>query len=115
MSRLRKPCLDCGRVTDGSSRCPSCFEKVRAVVEKARANRPRNREHYSGDYRRRAALVRATAVECWICHEGARVDDPWQADHVIPGDPDSILAAAHRSCNITRSNRIIAERKRAGQ
>ena len=104
MSRLPKPCLDCGRVTNGASRCEPCFEKARIKFEQARANRPRNRQHYGGDYARRAAIVRANATECWICGEGPRVDDPWQADHIIQGDPDSVLAAAHRSCNIRRSN-----------
>ena len=100
----RKPCLDCGRITNGDSRCPSCFEKVRGIIEKARANRPRNRDHYRGDYQRRAAQVRANATICWICNEGARPNDPWQADHVDQGNPDSILLPAHRSCNIRRSN-----------
>jgi hypothetical protein len=104
MRHLPKPCLDCGRVTNGRSRCDSCFEKARAAFEQARAGRPRNRQHYGGDYARRAAIVRANATECWICGDGYRPDDPWQADHVITGNPDSILAAAHRSCNIKRSN-----------
>jgi hypothetical protein len=46
--------------------------------------------------------VRAEAVACWLCGDGPRPDDPWTADHVTPGDPDSILLAAHRSCNSRR-------------
>lgn len=104
MRHLPKPCLDCGRVTNGRSRCDSCFEKARTLFEQSRSGRNRERAHYGGDYARRAKLVRETAEICWLCGDTARIDDPWQADHVIAGDPDSILAAAHRSCNIRRSN-----------
>ena len=113
MARLPKPCLDCGRVTNGDSRCPSCFEKARTLFERSRASRNRDRRHYMGDYARRAKLVRDTAEVCWICGDGARLDDPWQADHVIAGDPDSILAAAHRSCNIRRSNEARARTEKS--
>ena len=41
---------------------------------------------------------------CWLCHEPARMGDPWTADHVTPGDPDSILLPAHRSCNSRRGD-----------
>ena len=41
---------------------------------------------------------------CWLCGETARVDDPWTADHVEPGNPDSILMPAHRSCNSRRGD-----------
>jgi hypothetical protein len=76
---------------------------MRQRVEAARAG-TRNREHYRGDYQRRAKFVRSTAIVCWLCGEGWRSDDPWQADHIEPGNPSSELAAAHRSCNIARSN-----------
>ena len=102
---MRKPCLDCGRVTATGSRCESCQSRFALNFERGRANRIRNREHYAGDYQRRAREVRETAVACWLCGEGWRPDDPWQADHVEPGNPESILAAAHRSCNIGRANR----------
>jgi hypothetical protein len=41
-----------------------------------------------------------------LCGGGARPNDPWQADHVIPGDADSPLAPAHRSCNAARGNKV---------
>ena len=44
-------------------------------------------------------------VVCWICGEGARAGDPWQADHVTAGDYHSQLLGAHRSCNIARANK----------
>ena len=60
---------------------------------------------YDGDYRKRAAEVRASTVVCWICGEKAKVNDPWQADHVDPGNRQSQLLGAHRSCNIGRANK----------
>ena len=42
----------------------------------------------------------------WLCGGGAVPGDPWQADHVIPGNPDSPLAPAHRSCNAARGNKV---------
>jgi hypothetical protein len=70
------------------------------------ANRP-----YSGDYAKKAAEVRATTHVCWICGEGWRADDPWQADHVDAGNPFSQLLGAHRSCNISRANKARAKGK----
>lgn len=102
---VRKPCLDCGRLTAGASRCEPCTAKAQTIFEQARANRIRNREHYKGDYARRAAAVRANATQCWICLEGPRTSDPWQADHVDQGNSESLLLPAHRSCNIARANR----------
>jgi hypothetical protein len=60
---------------------------------------------YGGDYRKAAAEVRESTVACWLCGEGWRANDPWQADHVTPGDPESLLLGAHRSCNIGRANK----------
>ena len=96
---MRKPCIDCGRPS-GGTRCDSCQQQreLRRYADGKRA-------HYSGDYRRRAAQVRATAWRCWLCGGRELAGDPWQADHVIAGDPQSELRPAHRSCNIARSNR----------
>lgn len=92
-----KPCLICGRPS-ARTRCPACQSEW---------NRARNarRVHYHGDYATRAAKVRAEATECWLCGGGHDPADPWQADHVVPGDPNSELRPAHRSCNSRRGNR----------
>lgn len=105
---MKKPCLDCGRPADATRcvRCAGRFEQIRQNQQTARrqagigARRP-----YDGDYRRRAKAVREATVACWLCGEGWRPNDPWQADHIRPGDPDSPLAGAHRSCNIARANK----------
>lgn len=94
---IPKPCLTCGDPTPNGSRCQECEAE-------RQANRNARRTHYKGDYKKLAAQVRAYAVQCWICGEGHRHDDPWQADHVTPGDPTSELRAAHRTCNARRGN-----------
>lgn len=49
------------------------------------------------DSRRRPNLPTTPAVL-----GGPRRGDPWEADHVAAGDPDSPLLPAHRSCNRRR-------------
>jgi hypothetical protein len=90
-------CTDCKRITPQHPRCDTCTARREHLRNTSRA-------HYKGDYRKRAALVRANASICWICGDGPRVDDPWTADHMRPGDSSSPLAAAHRSCNSRRGN-----------
>lgn len=68
--------------------------------------RPRKpRQLYKGDYKRRARELCKRAEACWICGGGKRDHDPFTADHLIPGNPDSLLLPAHRSCNSRRGNR----------
>jgi len=94
---IRRVCAGCHRLTENTTRCVEC----EARRERARYQ---SRTHYHGDYQARARSVRANASACWICGEGYRPDDPWQADHVMPGDPNSLLLAAHRSCNASRGD-----------
>lgn len=98
----RRPCLACGHrlAEPGKPRCSAC---ERDHQRQRNASRP----HYDGDYAARAAVVRANATVCWLCGEGPRPSDPWQADHVKPGNPASELRPAHRSCNASRGNRLI--------
>ena len=99
---IRQVCLGCGSLTMNGSRCESCA----ARRERARSL---SRPHYRGNYQTRAKQVRTAANNdpncvCWLCGETARVDDPWTADHVEPGNPDSVLMPAHRSCNSRRGD-----------
>lgn len=100
----RRPCLtpDCPNLTNRGPRCTTC---ERDYQRRRNANRPQ----YAGSHDRRAAEVRANATVCWLCGEGPRPDDPWQADHVIPADPRSELRPAHRSCNARRGNRVLQD------
>ena len=105
---MKQPCLECGRPTNGT----------RCSLHQVRHERQRNRtasirrsngggasRPYDAEYRKAAAEVRATTLFCWICGKPAKPDDPWQADHVIPGNRFSELRGAHRSCNIARANK----------
>lgn len=78
-----------------------------AVLDAKRRARKEATGQYSGDYKKRAKMVRDTAVLCHICREGFRLGDPWQADHILPGNPLSPLAPAHASCNAKRGNKPI--------
>ena len=81
---MRRPCLGCGVLIASGSRCARCTVPM-----------------YRGDYPARAKAVRDNASRCWLCGEGPRLGDPWQADHVT-ASPDSELRPAHRSCNARR-------------
>jgi hypothetical protein len=77
----------------------------------------RNRDHYRGDYQRRARAVVARAnanpaTTCWRCGQPARPDDPWQAGHLNDGQVGGPLQAEHRSCN-ARAGQAISARRRA--
>lgn len=95
---IPRPCLTCGTPTTTGTRCPECDSE-------RQAKRNAKRIHYKGDYKRQAKQIRDNATICHICNQPAIEDDPWTADHLIPGNPTSPLAPAHRSCNSRRGNR----------
>ena len=103
--KFKRPCLDCGQLTTNKSRCDEHQKRIDDLMNARRSQVKRATGQYSGDYRKRAKEVRDTATVCHLCGEGPRVNDPWQADHIIPSDPYSPLAAAHRSCNARRGNK----------
>lgn len=100
---VKRPCIGCGSLTGAGSYCEPCRLERERKRSLARGSR-----HYTGDYRRRAKIVRESPGPCWICGEGDRDGDIWTADHVVPGQVDSPLAKAHRSCNSRRGNRPIS-------
>lgn len=76
-----------------------------------------DRQHYRGDYARRAREIRAAAdadpgTTCWRCGKTARPGDPWQAGHLVDGDRLSPLAAEHRSCNAAAGQRLSMQSRR---
>ena len=105
MPKFPRPCTDCGRLTSGGNLCDVHQRALDSVIDAKKRERKIQSGQYSGSYKRRAAVVRASAVVCHLCGEGFRLDDPWQADHVVAGDPNSVLLPAHRSCNASRGNR----------
>lgn len=102
--KFQKPCLDCGQLSY-QSRCEKHQKRIEQLKDLKRAEHKKNL--YNTQYRKQAALIRQTAIICHICKDGARANDPWQADHLIAGDPTSPLAAAHRSCNASRGNKSL--------
>ena len=101
---IKQPCLGCGQLTI-KTRCPECQAPRDQAKNERRAGRKRDTGQYSGDYRKRAALIRATATHCWLCHQAFKPGDRIEADHINPGDPQSPLAGAHRLCNQRRGNK----------
>ena len=104
MGRFPKPCRVCGQLSLGN-----LCQAHQAIEDKLhnlkRDQIKKQTGQYSGDYRKRAAQVRATATVCHICGDGPRFNDPFEADHIEPGVQASELKAAHRSCNGQRGNK----------
>ena len=113
---MNQPCLDCGRPANGT-RCERHqashtrhANRIQNLQRKANGGRPQ----YAGEWKRISRGVRLTATLCWVCKKPATPDDPFQADHILPaathggGGP---VAAAHRSCNITRSNKTRTQKQ----
>jgi hypothetical protein len=108
MRRFAIPCVECGELTkNDGTRCSTHKRQFEQQAELRRALVKKLTGQYSGDYRKRAKLVRDTAVECHLCGRGALPNDPWEADHLDPADPSSELLAAHRSCNQRRGNKSL--------
>lgn len=100
---IPKPCLICGILTIRGSRCPTHRSQLQKETDQRRKEK---RNHYKGSYQSRAKKVREEAVTCHICNEGYKFNDPFQADHLIPGVGESPLLPAHRSCNIRKGNKF---------
>ena len=104
---MNRPCLDCQTLTTNGSRCEPCTHRRRQQHDRNRPPRKQRGHHSDPTYRRTSAQLRQQWNDdpftvCWLCGEGARLGDPWQADHVIPGNLNSPLQPAHRSCNAKR-------------
>ena len=98
-SKFNVPCLDCGQLTRGRNRCDHHY---RLYLVKYEATR--NRQHYKGDYQRRAKQVRDYASVCWLCLQPFTDRSQIEADHYYPSDPQSPLLPAHKTCNNKRGN-----------
>jgi hypothetical protein len=109
VSKFKKPCLKCGRLTLGESLCETHLAEKKFGENALKSERKKQSGQYSGSYKRRAAEVRRNAVVCHLCGGGFKANDPWVADHVIAGShgDSAILAAAHKSCNESRGNKPI--------
>jgi hypothetical protein len=107
-SKFLRPCLICGALGRGT-RCDRHQAEWNSQRESKKNANPirqaKKRELYGGDYRRRRAAVLATATHCHICREPLGAGDRVEADHLVPGDPNSPLAPAHRLCNQRRGDK----------
>lgn len=103
-ARFPRPCLTCGVLSNAGSYCLE-HKPVKPESDRRKAIKA---ERYDSTYKRLAKWVRETTVTCHICGGPWRPDDPWEADHVRPGDPDAkyLLAGAHRSCNRKKGNKL---------
>lgn len=86
----------------------ACRRERQRQQEPNKARQLKKAKLYNSEYQRLSKLVRENAVQCHLCGEGYRPLDPWTADHLIPSDPTSPLAPAHRSCNSRRGNKPLA-------
>ena len=105
--KFPKPCLDCGTLSLGN-RCPTHQQAVEDRHNIRRAIIKQTTGQYSGNYQRLAKIIRQTTIICAICGDGARHNDPWQADHKDPSTPvDNLdqLQGVHASCNRAKSNK----------
>lgn len=103
--RFNKPCLKCGALSTNNI-CNSCTQARERIRDANPVRREHKRTLYTTAYKKRAAIVRATATTCHLCGEGYKPGDPWEADHISPElGAASPLAPAHRSCNQRRGNK----------
>jgi hypothetical protein len=107
MSRFPKPCLVCNVLTTGASYCTQHLIIVTEREKQRQAIRKRGKAYLYNDanYRRIRAYLKATATHCHLCKQPFTNRNDITADHLIPGDINSPLDAAHSLCNSRRGNK----------
>jgi len=106
MSKFPKPCLTCGVLTKGESYCDTHLIPVKEREKQRQAIRKGGRTLYNDtNYRKQRAWLKATATHCHLCKQAFTDRSQITADHLIPGQIDSPLAAAHALCNSRRGNK----------
>ena len=120
---LPKPCLDCNKLTDGSSRCRECAAKKKRIWnEKSAKKRKRlasvaaSAEGGGGHRRLRAEVNRIGGSNCASCSK-------WfpsghiRIDHKVPlskggGDTDFDVQALCLWCHNTKTSREAISRRK---
>jgi hypothetical protein len=114
---FKKPCLDCGKLTDGGSRCNQHAEQYK-IKRNARLDSvqriAKKRLKYNPEYQRRARQVRQAArmtpTQCHICKRIIQPHEQVNADHLYPELLNaSPLAPAHARCNQSRGNKPLKD------
>lgn len=111
MTKFQRPCLLCGALSYGT-RCATheqAYQSAREAKRDTPERRERKRNLYNKDYRARRKLlleaVGAMGGVCHLCKKPFTATDRVEADHLVPSDPNSELAPAHRLCNQRRGNK----------
>jgi hypothetical protein len=79
------------------------LDEIKRIKENIRK---RGRTIYNdARYRKIRAYLKATATHCHICKQPFTNRNDITADHLIPGDVNSPLDAAHGICNSRRGNK----------
>lgn len=113
--KFKTPCLVCGVLTDGGSRCStheSLYQAKRNQRLDSLERKEKKRSRYNSQYKKRAKQVRDQArlvpTACHICKREILPSDRVEADHVYPELGDlSPLLPAHSVCNQRRGNKPI--------
>ncbi len=112
MSELRRPCLGCGRLVRGSSRCPACATATAA----RRPTKPTRAGYTWPEQQRRRSVVAAWRAEHGeVCPGWCRPEHPvvppnrLTADHIVAvgsgGSQAGELQVLCRSCNSAKGAR----------
>ena len=106
----KKPCLDCGVVTD-NSRCPTHTAISAAKYERIRGT-PTERG-YDNEWRKvRLEILKRDRWTCYLCGKQPLEGADATVDHVVPlskggsaNDPSNLTSACRR-CNSAKKDRV---------
>lgn len=111
--KFNTPCLVCGKLTRGDTRCAD----HRAEVEARRNSKPDTQARkekkkilYNSAYHKAAKQIRGfvsrNGATCYLCQDPITPGEPVHVDHVFPelGNA-SPLAPTHKFCNESKGNK----------
>lgn len=113
MRDFATPCLICGKLARGSSRCPE-HEAERNAKRNSRPDSParieKKRLLYNTAYRKKAKEIRDLVMRygatCYLCEKPIEPGSPVHVDHVFPELANaSPLAPTHSFCNESKGNK----------
>jgi 5-methylcytosine-specific restriction protein A len=98
MSRLPRPCLNCGALIPSGSRCQQC----QAAWEAKRGTS--TQRGYDSAWRRLSARVIAEEGRCRDCGTTGTPDNPLTADHIIAKVRGGTNERSNLTCRCRRHN-----------
>lgn len=112
MAGFNTPCLDCGVLVRGATRCDRHQAEWLRSRQKPDSLKRRaiKAQRYDSHYQKVSKLMRQAArsglTECYICGQLIAGTDDIQIDHVYPSmGNQSPLAPVHARCNRAKSNK----------